>query len=151
MRVRSQLSALECVRECVVLRCVQANGANHNLQRPETVESLMYLWRVTKNPKWREAGWAIMQAFDSCCKVATGGYAGLRDVTAENPHEVWDDTQQSFWLAETLKYHLRLHDTTGIASRQFWVPVSPLMPCSVNLRRFLTCVMLRQVMASGTD
>ena len=83
-------------------RCSMSNGANHNLQRPETVESLMYLWRVTKNRKWRDAGWAMMQAFDRCCKIPSGGYVGLRDVTNINSPK--DDTQQSFWLAETLKY-----------------------------------------------
>ena len=30
--------------------------------RPETVESLMYLWRVTKDQKWRDAGWKMMEA-----------------------------------------------------------------------------------------
>ena len=57
------------------------NGANHNLQRPETVETLMYLWRVTKKRKRRDAGWEIIQAFNRCCKIESGGYVGLRDVT----------------------------------------------------------------------
>ena len=42
-----------------------------------------------------------MEAFNRCCKIDTGGYTGLRDVT--NPNSAKDDTQQSFWLAETLK------------------------------------------------
>eukprot|EP01051_Picozoa_sp_SAG22_P013516 SAG22_NODE_1524_length_4228_cov_4.624606_2_plen_346_part_00 len=83
-------------------RCGMFNGANHNLMRPETIESLMYLWRVTKDQKWRDAGWAMMEAFNRCCRIETGGYTGLRDVT--NPNSAKDDTQQSFWLAETLKY-----------------------------------------------
>ena len=110
---------------------VVVNGANHNLQRPETVETLMYLWRVTKKRKWRDAGWEIIQAFNRCCKIESGGYVGLRDVTnavrrnqirskdwcsvalevccSRKVLWVWqnsakDDTQQSFWLAETLKY-----------------------------------------------
>lgn len=35
-------------------------------------------------------------------QVPTGGYSGLKDVRAGEP--VQDDTQQSFFLAETLKY-----------------------------------------------
>ena len=66
-------------RRVVVVAVV--NGANHNLQRPETVETLMYLWRVTKKRKWRDAGWEIIQAFNRCCKIESGGYVGLRDVT----------------------------------------------------------------------
>jgi len=30
--------------------------------RPETVESFFYLWRITKQPKWRERGWAILSS-----------------------------------------------------------------------------------------
>jgi hypothetical protein len=34
--------------------------------------------------------------------VDSGGYVGVRDVRQANPP--LDDTQQTFWLAETLKY-----------------------------------------------
>lgn len=80
--------------------CSMRPGQNLNLQRPETVESLMYMWRLTKHQKWRDAGRDIMQAYEACCKVETGGYTGLKDVTTGEQ----DHTQQSFWLAETLKY-----------------------------------------------
>lgn len=33
--------------------------ARHSLLRPETAESLFILWRVTKNPVYREWGWQI--------------------------------------------------------------------------------------------
>ncbi|KAL1528883.1 hypothetical protein AB1Y20_010206 [Prymnesium parvum] len=84
-------------------------GARHNLLRPETVESLFYMWRFTKDPKYREWGWKIFVAFEKHCKVESGGYTGLRDVNADG----WkpgnrDDTMQTFWLAETLKYLLLL-------------------------------------------
>jgi len=82
--------------------CNMYNGANHNLLRPETVESLMILWRITREQKWRDAGWRIFQAFQKHCRISSGGFAGLRDVTDINGAK--DDTQQSFWLAETLKY-----------------------------------------------
>lgn len=41
----------------------------HNILRPETVESLFYLWRVTKDPVYREWGWRIFQAFEAHSKV----------------------------------------------------------------------------------
>jgi hypothetical protein len=34
----------------------------HNLQRPETVESLFIMWRITKDPVYREWGWEIFIA-----------------------------------------------------------------------------------------
>ena len=82
--------------------CNMYNGAKHNLLRPETVESLMIMWRVTKDEQYRQQGWEIFQAFNRYCRVESGGFAGLKDVT--NVSSLKDDTQQSFWLAETLKY-----------------------------------------------
>lgn len=53
----------------------------HNLLRPETVESLFYLWRLTGNNSYREWGWSIFQAFERNSKLETG-YVGLKDVSA---------------------------------------------------------------------
>lgn len=36
----------------------------HNLLRPETVESLLYLYRYTKDEKYRKWGWNIFQVHD---------------------------------------------------------------------------------------
>ena len=83
-----------------------AVGAGHNLLRPEAVEAIYYMWRFTKDPKYREWGWRIFLAFEEHCKVATGGYAGLKNVNS--PGGAKDDTMQTFWLAETLKYLLLL-------------------------------------------
>mmetsp|Transcript_14109 Transcript_14109/g.27850 ORF Transcript_14109/g.27850 Transcript_14109/m.27850 type:complete len:452 (-) Transcript_14109:11-1366(-) len=77
-------------------------GAVYNIQRPEAVETWFYLWRATKDPIWREHGWAMYEAFQKHCKVQSGGYVGVRDVRSNTPP--LDDTQQTFWLAETLKY-----------------------------------------------
>ncbi|KAI3324153.1 glycoside hydrolase family 47 protein [Xylariaceae sp. AK1471] len=73
----------------------------HNLQRPETVESLFVMWRITGDPIYREWGWKIFKAFERHMKVG-GGYASLDDVNAiPSPKR---DNMESFWLAETLKY-----------------------------------------------
>ena len=50
-------------------------GARYNLQRPETVESLFILWRMTKEQKYRDMGWAIFEAFEKHTRVESGGYA----------------------------------------------------------------------------
>ena len=42
-------------------------GAAHNLLRPETLESIFYMWRFTKDPKYREWGWRIFMAFEQWC------------------------------------------------------------------------------------
>ena len=81
-------------------------GAGHNLLRPEAAESMFYLWRFTKKPKYREWGWRMFLAFEKHCRVEHGGYAGVRNVNME--HGVKDDKMETFWLAETLKYFLLL-------------------------------------------
>ncbi|KAI1761615.1 glycoside hydrolase family 47 protein [Hypoxylon sp. FL1150] len=75
----------------------------HNLQRPETVESLFMMWRVTEDPLYREWGWKIFNAFEKHTKLSQRqGYTSVNDVNAIPPPQ--RDNMESFWLAETLKY-----------------------------------------------
>ena len=78
----------------------------HNLLRPETVESLLILYRVTKDEKYREWGWKIFQAFEKHSKIASGGYSSIKKVTADRPEYM--DKMESFFLGETLKYFFLL-------------------------------------------
>lgn len=86
----------------------------HNLQRPETVETLFYLYKITKDPIYRKWGWEIFENFVNHLKVTEGGkdnkprYACLRDVTIESSKYI--DNMESFWLSETLKYLYLLFD-----------------------------------------
>ncbi|KAK9717504.1 mannosyl-oligosaccharide alpha-1,2-mannosidase [Basidiobolus ranarum] len=68
----------------------------HNLLRPETVESLFYLWRITKEEKYREWGWEMFLSFEKHCKVETGGYSSIDDVTVEEPK--LSDNMETFFL-----------------------------------------------------
>lgn len=49
----------------------------HNLLRPETVESLFILYRVTGKTIYREWGYSIYRSFEKYCKVADGGYSDI--------------------------------------------------------------------------
>ena len=77
----------------------------HNLQRPETVESLFYLWQHTSDARYRELGWDIFSKLNQT-RVASGGFASVVDVNAQALQ--FDDLQQSFFIAEELKYLLLL-------------------------------------------
>ncbi|KAG8657628.1 mannosyl-oligosaccharide 1,2-alpha-mannosidase MNS1 isoform X2 [Manihot esculenta] len=58
-------------------------GTSWNILRPETIESLFYLWRLTGNKTYQEWGWNIFQAFEKNSRHETG-YVGLKDeVVAE--------------------------------------------------------------------
>ncbi|KAG5973379.1 hypothetical protein E4U55_000587 [Claviceps digitariae] len=81
---------------------VQPNDV-HNLQRPETVESLFYMWRITGDVKYREWGWDMFKSFVNYTAVADeGGFTSLSNANTIPP--ATRDNMESFWLAETLKY-----------------------------------------------
>ncbi|KAK9369107.1 glycoside hydrolase [Lipomyces kononenkoae] len=86
----------------------------HNLQRPETVESLFVMWRITKDPIYREWGWNIFEAFRKHARLDDGtGYTSLENVNEVPPRP--RDNMESFWLAETLKYlYLLFEDDDSI-------------------------------------
>ncbi|CAG8720078.1 6403_t:CDS:10, partial [Cetraspora pellucida] len=52
------------------------------LLRPETVESLFILYRITGDKKYQERGWKIWQAIEKWCKTSTA-YSGLKNVNTE--------------------------------------------------------------------
>lgn len=74
----------------------------HNLQRPETVESLFYMWRITGDEMYREWGWEMFQSFVKYTMVEDGGFSSIGNVNDIPPSS--RDNMESFWLAETLKY-----------------------------------------------
>ncbi|PSN64842.1 mannosyl-oligosaccharide 1,2-alpha-mannosidase [Corynespora cassiicola Philippines] len=75
----------------------------HNLQRPETVESLFYMWRITGDEIYREWGWDMFESFIKHTMVENGGgFTSVNDVRSVPPPS--RDNMESFWLAETLKY-----------------------------------------------
>ncbi|KAJ0989367.1 hypothetical protein J5N97_007723 [Dioscorea zingiberensis] len=84
----------------------------HNLLRPETVESLFVLYRITEDPKYREWGWQIFEAFEKHTKVESGGYTSLDDVTTVPPRK--RDKMETFFLGETLKYLYLLFGNTNV-------------------------------------
>ncbi|ORY44718.1 hypothetical protein BCR33DRAFT_716687 [Rhizoclosmatium globosum] len=69
--------------------------------RPEAVESIFYMWRLTHDPIYRERGWAIVESLEKYCRGEVG-YHGLMDVNRIDSAP-WDK-QESFFIAETLKY-----------------------------------------------
>ncbi|CAL8130375.1 unnamed protein product [Prunus armeniaca] len=91
-------------------------GTSWNILRPETVESLFYLWRLTGNKTYQEWGWNIFQAFEKNSRIESG-YVGLKDVNTGDK----DNMMQSFFLAETLKYLYLLFSPSSVISLDEWV------------------------------
>ncbi|XP_053183789.1 mannosyl-oligosaccharide 1,2-alpha-mannosidase IA isoform X1 [Scomber japonicus] len=86
--------------------------------RPEVIESYMYMWRLTHDPKYREWGWEAVEALEQHCRVEAG-FSGIRDVyTLTVSH---DNMQQSFFLSETLKYLYLLFSDDDLLPLEDWV------------------------------
>ncbi len=58
----------------------------HNLLRPETIESLFILYRITGKELYRDMGWRLFQAFENYTRVETGGYTSLVSTVAFAPY-----------------------------------------------------------------
>jgi mannosyl-oligosaccharide alpha-1,2-mannosidase len=69
--------------------------------RPETLESLFYFYYMTGDSKYQQWAWDIFSAIDLWCK-APYGYSAVNFVNSADPQQT--DSQESFFLAETLKY-----------------------------------------------
>ncbi|RDX86724.1 Mannosyl-oligosaccharide 1,2-alpha-mannosidase MNS1, partial [Mucuna pruriens] len=91
-------------------------GTSWNIQRPETIESLFYLWRFTGNKTYQEWAWNIFLAFENNSRVETG-YVGLKDVNTGAK----DNMMQSYFLSETLKYLYLLFSPPSVISLNEWV------------------------------
>lgn len=78
-----------------------AIGDRRYVLRPEAIESVFIMYRLTGEQSWQAAGWdmwtAIMKATDTSL-----GNSALQDVSTETPPRA--DSMESFWMAETLKY-----------------------------------------------
>ncbi|CAM4579071.1 mannosyl-oligosaccharide 1,2-alpha-mannosidase IC isoform X2 [Lepidochelys kempii] len=97
--------------------------------RPEVVESYLYMWRLTHDPKYRQWGWEVVKALEKYCRVEAG-FSGIRDVYTTTPSH--DNMQQSFFLAETLKYLYLLFCDDDVLSLEDWVFNTEAHPLPVN-------------------
>jgi len=83
-------------------------GTERNYKlRPETVETMFILSSITGDPIYREWGWEIFQSIEKYCKTDIA-YGRLHDVTKTD--EAPEDSMESFFMAETLKYLYLLMD-----------------------------------------
>lgn len=86
-------STVDLVREDYVFKPAD----KHNLQRPETVESLFYMWRITGDEQYRIWGWEMFQAFIKHSAVPDGeGFSSISNVEEDPVH--FRDNMESFWL-----------------------------------------------------
>ncbi len=103
----------------------------HNMKRPEEVESLFYMYRFTRDQKYRAWGWNIFQAFEKHTKVKNG-YSSIRNVSnPDNPG--YKNKMETFFLGETLKYlYLLFSDNFDELSLDEYVFTTEAHPLPIN-------------------
>ncbi|KAI1213947.1 glycoside hydrolase family 47 protein [Annulohypoxylon truncatum] len=87
--------------------------------RPEAIESVFILYRITGRPDLLESAWAMFEAIEKNTKTPLAN-AALSDVTvASNPPKT--DSMESFWMGETLKYFYLIFSEPDLISLDEWV------------------------------
>ncbi|KAG9229695.1 putative endoplasmic reticulum mannosyl-oligosaccharide 1,2-alpha-mannosidase [Amylocarpus encephaloides] len=90
--------------------------------RPEAIESVFIMYRITGDQKWADTAWRMFQAIEKVSRTEIAA-AAIADITV-SPDEVKNqkvDSMESFWLAETLKYFYLCFDDWGSVSLDEWV------------------------------
>mmetsp|Transcript_108254 Transcript_108254/g.312856 ORF Transcript_108254/g.312856 Transcript_108254/m.312856 type:complete len:943 (-) Transcript_108254:23-2851(-) len=104
------------------------NDAPHNLLRPEAAEAIYYMWYYTGDPKYRHMAHEMFQGFQKYTK-AMWGYTAIANVNKipVKPR----DSQESFWIAETLKYFYLIFSPRSTLNLEEWVLNTEAQPMKV--------------------
>ena len=103
--------------------------------RPEVIESLFVLWRVTKKKRYREAGWKIFESISEHCAVEGSGFSGLVDANVLPLGKAGlTNSQPSFFMAETLKYLYLLFSEDDVIPLEEYVFTTQGHPLSIKPR-----------------
>lgn len=81
------------------------------LLRPEAIESIFVLYRVTGDDKLRDVAWKMFENIHNMAWTEIA-YAAIEDVTDVQSAKV--DKMESFWTAETLKYLYLLYSKPDV-------------------------------------
>ncbi|KAF3031673.1 hypothetical protein E8E12_001739 [Didymella heteroderae] len=76
-------------------------GDGRYVLRPEAIESIFYMYRITGDAKYQDIAWEMFEAVNNHTQTDFGN-AAISNVM-ETPVNTYD-SMESFWLAETLKY-----------------------------------------------
>ncbi|KAH7192385.1 glycosyl hydrolase family 47-domain-containing protein [Fusarium flagelliforme] len=87
--------------------------------RPEAVESVWYMYRITGDTTWMDKGWKMFQATIAATRTEFANSA-IEDVTDKTQNGLKDE-MESFWISETLKYYYLLFSEPNVISLDEWV------------------------------
>lgn len=90
----------------------------HYILRPEAIESVFILYRITGDEYYREAAWKMFHDIQNHTTTELAN-AALSDVTDTSAPRL--DEMESFWLAETLKYFYLIFSDPSLISLDEYV------------------------------
>ncbi|KAL2064638.1 hypothetical protein VTL71DRAFT_3775 [Oculimacula yallundae] len=101
--------------------------------RPEAIESVFLMYRMTGKKEYSEAAWRMFQAVEKISRTSIAAAAnadvtvkfegkagGGKGAKGEDEGEKMD-SMESFWLAETLKYFYLCFEEWNVVSLDEWV------------------------------
>ncbi|KAI9037907.1 glycoside hydrolase family 47 protein [Aspergillus affinis] len=86
--------------------------------RPEAIESVFIMYRITGDKSLQDAAWRMFKSIDKMTR-AQYGHAAIDDVRDPNAKQM--DYMESFWLAETLKYFYLIFSEPDVVSLDEYV------------------------------
>ncbi|CAN8105120.1 unnamed protein product [Discula destructiva] len=87
--------------------------------RPEAIESVWYMYRITGDTTWQDKGWKMWKSVMANVKTDSS-HSAINGVNRPTGVELLDQ-MESFWLAETLKYFYLLYAEPDVISLDDWV------------------------------
>ncbi|KFA66221.1 hypothetical protein S40285_05092 [Stachybotrys chlorohalonatus IBT 40285] len=86
--------------------------------RPEAIESVFYLWRITGDQEWRDVAWIMWEAIVRETETETA-FAAIEDVREPGGPKL--DEMETFWMGETLKYFYLIFEDASVLNLDEWV------------------------------
>lgn len=87
--------------------------------RPEAIESIFYMYRITGKEEYQEMAWTMYQAIKKATETKYA-FSAIDDVTVKG-QPTKKDSMESFWLSETLKYFYLIFSPPSLISLDEYV------------------------------
>ena len=97
---------------------VSAIASRQYFLRPEVIESVFVMYRITGDERWRTQAALLFQAITNASRTEIA-FAALEDVSTKSSRQ--SDRMESFWLAETLKYFYLIFSQPEVVSLDEYV------------------------------
>lgn len=96
--------------------------APYYILRPEAVESIFVLYRVTGDASLADRAWEMFTAVEGATATGLGANSAIDDMNPPEGQGVrMSDSMESFWMSETLKYFYLVFSEPELVSLDEWV------------------------------